>query len=165
MARLLHISDRASLAVHLMLVLALEPGRWRTTPEVARALGVSENHLAKVRQRLARAGLLEAARGPAGGARLATAPEAVALLDVIEAVEGPLTEPTCLLGTPVCGKKRCLLGPLTADLHGRAAAFLSTTTLADLAREMRGTATGPDESADMTTTTTTTTRHETRDTT
>ncbi len=142
MAKLLHISDRASLAVHLMLTLALEPESRRTTPEVARALGVSENHLAKVRQRLAREGLLEASRGPAGGARLARAPEAITLLDVIEAVEGPLTEPTCLLGAPVCGKERCLLGPLTAELHGRAAAFLSTTTLADLAREMRGAAAG-----------------------
>jgi Rrf2 family protein len=57
---------------------------------VARATGIPAQFLAKVLARLVRAQILLALKGPRGGHRLVRPVEAISLLDVLEAVEGPL---------------------------------------------------------------------------
>ena len=54
----------------------------------ARLAGQREDYLAKALQGLSQAGIVESTLGPAGGYRLAKAPEKISFLDVIEAVEG-----------------------------------------------------------------------------
>jgi Rrf2 family protein len=98
MTGMLHISDAASLALHAMVLIAGKPDTLVSTHEIAEQLGVSENHLAKVRQTLSRAGLVESTRGPHGGFRLAKSAAEITLLDVYEAVEGPIRPTSCLLG-------------------------------------------------------------------
>ncbi len=63
---------------------------------VARSQGISPTFLGKIVQSLARAGILATRRGVGGGIALAKAPEAFTLLEVIEAVEGPLAIIECL---------------------------------------------------------------------
>ena len=46
--------------------------------------------------RLAAAGLVESTRGTGGGFRLARAPSAITLADIVEAVEGPIALTTCV---------------------------------------------------------------------
>ncbi len=48
-------------------------------------------YLEQIFQRLRRAGVVSARRGPRGGYRLARAPGEITLRDVVEAVEGPLS--------------------------------------------------------------------------
>ena len=133
MPSLLRISGAASLALHAMAELVRSPGDFLSTREIARELGVSENHLAKVCRQLTRAGLVEAARGPKGGFRLGKRPNEITLLDVYESIEGPLNPDECLLGRQACGSDKCILGDLVESVNRQAREYLSETTLADLA--------------------------------
>jgi len=49
-------------------------------------------YLEQIFQRLRRAGLIHSKRGPGGGYTLARAPEDITLQEIIEALEGPLSE-------------------------------------------------------------------------
>jgi Rrf2 family protein len=57
---------------------------------IAEARGVSAGFLAKALQPLVRAGLLLSLKGPNGGFRLARPASRVTLLEVVEAVDGPV---------------------------------------------------------------------------
>jgi Rrf2 family protein len=131
MAEILKISDAASLGLHAMAYLASVPeGEPASAGEMARQLGVSEAHLAKVMQRLSQAGLTRSKRGPRGGFVLAKRPEEITLLDIYEAIEGPLRQRECLLGRPVC-RSKCILGGLMGELHEKVYSHFSRTLLSD----------------------------------
>jgi len=130
---ILAISDAASLALHTAGLLAADPGRRRPARELAATLGVSQAHLAKVLQRLARAGLVHSVRGPAGGFVLRRPAGEITLLEVYEAVMGPLRPSPCLLGRPSCGAAGCVLGDLLRRVDAEVRAYLSGTRLSALA--------------------------------
>jgi len=74
--------------------LGLDPGRVLTASEIAGRYRVSEHHVAKVLQRLARAGILRSVRGARGGFQLARNTREITLFDVVgvfepRAVEDP----------------------------------------------------------------------------
>ncbi len=128
------ISEAASLALHTMALLASEAeGPIRVT-DMARTFDVSEAHLAKVLQRLARAGLVNGTRGPHGGFTLPKGGDRVTLLRVYEAIEGPLEASRCLLTRPVCDGKRCMMGGTIRQLNEALRRKLAGTRLRDLAR-------------------------------
>lgn len=131
---LLKISEAASLALHTVEHLARHADRFVATQEIAEALEVSEHHLAKVHQRLARAGLVHSSRGPKGGFQLDRRPEAITLREVYEVIEGPVAPCQCLLGKRQCRKLDCLLGGLSERVNREVLSFLEKTTVADLAR-------------------------------
>mgnify|MGYP000879180062 CR=1 FL=1 len=132
--KMLRISDAAALALHTMAILARAPDRLISTHEIAEMLDLSENHLAKVRQQLAKAGLVDAVRGPSGGFRLAKPPEEITLMEVYEAIEGPFHPSDCLLGRPACDGRKCVLGGLVQSVNGQVRQYLTETTLAQLAK-------------------------------
>jgi Rrf2 family protein len=96
-----------------------------------------------VLQRLTKARLVPTIRGPKGGFTLARPPAEVTLLQVYEAIEGPIEPPGCLLGAPVCRLKTCMLGGLLAEVDVRVRTFLGGARLSDVAaahaRDPRGT--------------------------
>jgi Rrf2 family protein len=57
---------------------------------VAEARGIPERFLLKVLQPLVSAGVLRSVKGPNGGYRLARTAKQITLLEVIEAVDGPI---------------------------------------------------------------------------
>jgi len=131
---MLKISEAASLALHAAAILAAGNGNGRnSTRSMAHRLGASEHHLAKVMQRLGRAGLVRSVRGPQGGFVLASAPADISLLQIYEAVDGPLRPAPCLLPHQVCGGDDCVLGGLVQSLNDQIEDYLERTTLADLA--------------------------------
>jgi Rrf2 family protein len=129
---MLRMTGAASLALHAVRLLAEENRRRLTTRELASALNVSEAHLAKVVQRLVRAGFVDSARGPRGGLTLAADARARTLLDVYEVIAGPLKIETCLLDERVCGPGECMLGRLFETVNDLARKHLAETTLSDL---------------------------------
>lgn len=135
MSNILRISDAASLALHTMVYLAGEADGPTSAHSIATALCVSENHLAKVCQRLTRLGLVSAVRGPKGGLRLARSAEKITLIEVYEAIDGPLKPGNCLLGGRPCGRRTCILGDLMDMVNREVVRHLSETTLADLTKE------------------------------
>jgi len=135
MVNLLRISEAASLAMHTMVLLAKDPEKVVSTHTIATTLGVSEAHLSKVLQRLARAGLVRSVRGPAGGFSPGKPCDELALLEVYEAIEGPLTDRTCLFARPVCDGKACILGDLLGEVNQQVKDCLGSAKLSKLARQ------------------------------
>jgi Rrf2 family transcriptional regulator, iron-sulfur cluster assembly transcription factor len=70
--------------------------------EVAQAMNIPEPFLGKIGQQLARAGIVELVQGARGGLRMARAPREVSLLDVVEAVNGPIFLNDCLMRRSIC---------------------------------------------------------------
>lgn len=130
---MLRISEAAVLALHAAALLSRAPGEPRSTRELAEGLAVSEAHLSKVLQRMSRHALVRSHRGPHGGWTLAADPEEVTLLEVYEAVEGPLMPSVCLLERPRCPDGGCILGDLVGSVNTQVMDYLSSTRLSTLA--------------------------------
>ncbi len=129
MSSIICTSEAATLALHAAGLLAAHDGPL-STPVMARALGASSATLSKVMQRMTHTGIVRSKRGPHGGFTLAVDPREISLLEIYEAVEGPIEVTRCLLGAPVCGKKRCPLGGLFERVSGEVARKLAETPLA-----------------------------------
>ena len=94
--------------------------------------------LAKVFQRLARAGVLASTKGRGGGFSLARPPHAISLLDIVVAVEGPETLDRCILGLEQCNDHAaCGQHDLYKPIRQRLKDYLATTTLADMGASLR----------------------------
>jgi Rrf2 family protein len=132
MPKVMQISEAASLALHSMALLASKPEKIFSVREIASTLHVSEAHLSKVLQRLAKVGLVRSNRGPKGGFVLGKKSIEVTLLEVYEAIDGPLTSNTCLFETPICSGVRCIFGDLLLTTNNRYRAYLEGMKLSEL---------------------------------
>jgi Rrf2 family nitric oxide-sensitive transcriptional repressor len=116
-------------ALRVLLYLGARPERLASIGEISRAYGVSQNHLMKVVNDLARAGYVASVRGRSGGIRLGRAPEAINVGEVVRHTEDGFDLVDCgaCVIAPVCG----LTGVLS-DAVGAFLAVLDGHTLADL---------------------------------
>lgn len=137
MAGILQISEAASLALHSMVSIAGASERPVNLKGIACSTGISEAHLAKVLQRLVKAGLLVSTRGPRGGFDLTRPAEEIDLLSVYEAVEGPLSTENCLLHTSDCpyGFRHCVFGGLLKETNTKFRNYMKGTTLSSILSE------------------------------
>ena len=135
MPGLLNIPESMSIALHTCLWIAADDRAFRPSPKIAKELGFSYNHFAKVVQRLVHAGVLETERGPKGGIRLARDPQKISMLEIYEAGGGePLRPHRCLLDPKICAGRACALGRLIESENDRLHRTMKKTTLAGLAR-------------------------------
>jgi Rrf2 family nitric oxide-sensitive transcriptional repressor len=136
MADLLRMSEATALGLHAMVSISA-----RTKPmqlaRLADELCASEAHLSKVMQRLVRAGLLSSRRGRTGGYALARPAEEISLLDVYQALEGPMRRDACLFSAPVCDRVHCVLGDLVERVRSTVYEELRSTSLADAEERSR----------------------------
>ena len=137
MADFLKISDATALAIHSMVHMAIEPKHRATTAEIAEIFDASRHHLAKVHQRLSKAGLIESQRGPAGGVALVKDPASITLLEVYEVMEGGMPMEPCLFGHKTCPRQLCILKGLLSGLAGQVNDYFKNTTLAMLAEQSK----------------------------
>ncbi len=92
-------------AVRCVLYLALQPGEGEISRrQVSEAMQLPLHFLGKIAQQLARADIIEITKGAKGGYRLARPARDITLLDVVEAVEGPIGLNLCLLRPESCGR-------------------------------------------------------------
>ncbi|MFA5594154.1 MAG: Rrf2 family transcriptional regulator [Trueperaceae bacterium] len=82
-----------SYAIHALVYAAENPGS--AAAQIARDLQMPPAFLAKVLRRLAQVGYVENRQGRNGGVTLTADPAALTLLDIIEAVSGPVILDTC----------------------------------------------------------------------
>lgn len=129
MSNLLKISEAASLAFHAMVLLAEKPGEVLSTKYIAEQFDVSEFHLSKVLQRLAKAGHVRSIRGPKGGFALVAKPGKLTLLEIYEVIEGPLTVGSCLFEMSACSRNKCVLGGLIEQVNNNVRNYLNQTRL------------------------------------
>jgi len=109
MAKVVTISEAASLAFHAIVLIA-GADKLVNVNQIAEATASSKNHLAKVMQRLVKSGLVSSTRGPAGGFVLKKPASDINLYDVYYAVEGPIELQDCPLDRPICPFDKCIMG-------------------------------------------------------
>lgn len=87
----------------------------------------------KLMQKLQKAGLVESCMGPKGGFRLSREPAMISLLEVVEAIQGPISLNRCLLSVDACPKqKECTLRPRLVGLQESISSYLMAITLDEL---------------------------------
>ena len=100
---------------------------------IAEAMDIPAHFLAKIVQKLAVAGIVRIARGPAGGCQLIKTPDDVTLLDVIEAVDGRIIVSDCLMGSGICSRERkCPIRSAWTRIGGNLRKQLGSVTFASL---------------------------------
>ena len=114
---ILNLSQGSIIALHAAMHLAKESGAPVTTEEAADTLKVSRAHLSKILQRLTKAGIAKAVRGPKGGYTLDKPLSEITLREVFEAIEGPMKFGRCLMDVPRCGKAGCMLGSMLDEVN------------------------------------------------
>jgi Rrf2 family nitric oxide-sensitive transcriptional repressor len=131
----MHLTRFTDNALRCLTYLALHPGKTVTVGEIARRMALSEDHLVKVVQRLARLGYVETLRGRGGGVRMIRAPESINIGGVVRETEESFKLVECF--DP--DSNTCPIAPactLASTLHEALNAFhrvLDRYTLADLA--------------------------------
>lgn len=84
------LGDGVEAAIHCTTLLAgVGPSAVMPAKALAEFHGVSPSYLVKHLKLMVGAGILESVPGPSGGYRLARAVDAISLLDIVLAVEGP----------------------------------------------------------------------------
>jgi Rrf2 family protein len=141
MPSLLKLSEASLLALHALTFLAVHRGSTVSAKALASGCASSAQHMAKVCQRLAKAGLVRAVRGKQGGFRLERAPARMRLAEVLAAFDERLSADGCLLEHAACKHAQapaCIFGPELDGLQRGIADYFQRRTLAQLARRCRG---------------------------
>ncbi|MBA3909475.1 MAG: Rrf2 family transcriptional regulator [Rhodobacter sp.] len=123
--------------LRMLMRLASMPERAFSTAELADEFGLSRNHLAKIMQHLARAGLIHTRRGGGGGAVLARKPGEIRLGAVVRLLEEdhPLVDCLGSEGGNCVINGRCRLKARMRSAEAAFLADLDCSTLADIALE------------------------------
>src|SRR4051812_10388746 len=100
MLRVTKLTDYATL---VLTVLAARPDEVLSASELADRAGLEVPTVAKLLKPLAQAGLVAAFRGSNGGYRLARPATGISLVEIVEAMEGPLGMTECSLHAGACG--------------------------------------------------------------
>ncbi len=131
----MQITRATDYAVRVMIHLAgLPQGCSVRMAELSEATDVSGHFLSKVLQQLVRSRFIRSQRGSGGGYVLAVSPASVSLLDVVEAMEGPVRLNQCLQEGPSCDRKAwCPAHQVWAEAQAAVANVLGRASMSDLA--------------------------------
>ena len=100
---MLRVTKLTDYATVVLTVLAARPGDVLSAAELAEQAGLEVPTVAKLLKPLSQAGLVAAFRGSNGGYRLARAAADISLVEIVEAMEGPLGMTECSLHAGNCG--------------------------------------------------------------
>jgi len=129
----MQITRQADYAVRAVLHLARN-GEIRTaTSTIAEEQKIPPSFLAKIISQLSIAGLLHTSRGARGGVTLAREPRDITLLEVIEAIDGPIQLNECVGDTGNCSfDDNCPLRPVWCEAQEQLVGRLKGTNFADM---------------------------------
>ncbi|MFT4248205.1 MAG: SUF system Fe-S cluster assembly regulator [Pseudomonas sp.] len=100
---MLRVTKLTDYATVVLTVLASHPGDVLSATELAEHAGLEPPTVSKLLKPLAQAGLVEGLRGVRGGYRLARAAGGISLIEIVEAMEGPLAITECSQDHGQCG--------------------------------------------------------------
>jgi Rrf2 family protein len=135
----MEISRRTDYGVRVILDLASLPEKGRaSTQEIASRQNIPNPFLAKIVSQLSLAGLVTTYRGAGGGVTLARPPAEISLLEVIEALEGPVRLNRCLIEPDACPQNdRCPVHSVWAKAQRELTLLLGVTNFDELAETTR----------------------------
>ena len=109
----MEITRETDYAMRCVMHLARNPDRTIMVDEISREMEIPRSFLAKIVQKLTRAGIAESFRGTKGGFRLIRNSSQITMLDVIEAIEGVIALNRCAVEAKVCAfSPSCAVHPV-----------------------------------------------------
>jgi Rrf2 family protein len=134
----MQLTRAADYAVRVMIHLAgLPPGARASRGELAREAECPEQFLSKVLQSLTRAGLVISHRGNTGGFELPEANRGASVLNVVQAIEGPVRLNVCLTSDHACSRQeRCPAHGVWAQAQEAMLGVLQSVSVDNLAAKL-----------------------------
>jgi Rrf2 family transcriptional regulator, nitric oxide-sensitive transcriptional repressor len=131
MNNMLAISEATSIAIHLCTRLSTTGTELYSSRKIAEEFDFSMNHLAKVVQRLVKAGILESSRGKYGGIRLKKPVDQISVTELNELL-AELDDQGCLLNNRICPGGKCTFGKWLQLENQKIADNLRKTTIKEI---------------------------------
>ena len=137
---MLALSRKTDYALVSLAHLVAERGACVSSTRLAEAVEAPEALLRNILKDLARAGLLQAKRGPYGGYRFSREPSSINLLEVVESIEGPVAMVRCCSPGETPEEHGCVHSPMCKIqhtmrmMHEGVLSVLRGITVADLVR-------------------------------
>jgi Rrf2 family iron-sulfur cluster assembly transcriptional regulator len=132
----MRLSTKGRYAVMAMADLARRQGEARAVAlaDIAARQEISLSYLEQLFARLRRKGLVQSARGPGGGYRLARTADETTIAEIVHAVDEPLRATRCKEAGKGCMARgeRCMTHDLWEDLGHRIEDYLASVSLADV---------------------------------
>ena len=125
----MQITRQADYAVRAVLYLTqLGEDQRAATSQIAQDQQIPPSFLAKIVSQLSVAGLLQTSRGARGGVSLARSPEEISLLEVVEAIDGPILLNDCVGNGNCKFGDDCPMKPVWCDAQVELVGRLRSTT-------------------------------------
>lgn len=131
MSRVVSISEAASIAIHVMVLIARSDKSNMNVNKLSELTGASKNHIAKVMQRLVKFNFVRSTRGPTGGFVLNMAADKITLLQVYEAIEGEMTLSSCPFDKHICPFEKCLMNGIIHRMTDEFRKYFENQKLSD----------------------------------
>ena len=110
-----------------------------TLHEVSERQGISAKYLWQIVNQLKTAGFVRGVRGPKGGYVLVREPEAITLLDLVQALEGPIALVECVAEESACSRAQgCVAQSVWSEVKRATCEALKSITLAEVLRRQAG---------------------------
>jgi Rrf2 family iron-sulfur cluster assembly transcriptional regulator len=137
---MLEITRQADYALRAVRDVARLPeGERLPTAVIAERQKIPLPFLAKIISQLAVKGILEATRGASGGVSLARPAASITLLEVIEAIDGPITLNRCVRDPNACEfSEECPISDIFRESQEMLVQRLQAVTFADVIRLEEG---------------------------
>lgn len=138
----MQITRQADYALRAMIFLSRqEPGQRVPTSAIAEVQQIPSSFLAKIISQLSIAGLIHTSRGARGGVTLAKPPQEISILEVVEAIDGPIALNECTAASGACQfGENCAMRPIWCDAQDELIERLRSTTFAAVTPEVSQTA-------------------------
>jgi len=132
---MLEVTRQADYALRAATEIARLPeGERVATATIASQQNIPLPFLAKIISQLVVRGILETVRGASGGVNLARLPQDITMLEIIEAIDGPISLNRCTRDPSVCEQmSSCPFCEIFVEAQLALTNRLENTTLADLA--------------------------------
>ncbi|HEC22053.1 MAG TPA: Rrf2 family transcriptional regulator [Chloroflexi bacterium] len=136
---MLEITRQADYALRATIEVGKLPfGERAPTAAIAARQKIPLPFLAKIVSQLVVRGVLQATRGASGGVSLARPPEEITMLEIVEAIDGPITLNRCTRDPSVCElSPTCPACEIFVEAQQALIERLEKTTLADLVARAR----------------------------
>ncbi len=135
----MRLTQRADYAVRMMVDLAcMSDSQWVDVGEIAQRQDVAKPFMAKIASQAAAAGLLTTQRGTGGGIALAQPADSITMLQMVEAIDGPLAFNRCTFEPSRCPRfNKCALHPIWEKAQQQLKELLSNTLLSEIAQDQK----------------------------
>jgi Rrf2 family protein len=129
----MQITRETDYAIRCVYYLSGKKGGVTMVDEISKEMNIPKSFLAKILQRLGKVSLVKSYRGVKGGFILARAPKEISLLEVIEAVQGPVAMNICAVDEALCERSSsCTIHPVWVEIRKQVEQILKKKNFEDL---------------------------------